>query len=123
MASPWAPATTWQSAQEVLRNCRFRAQSQSRLRFDTGSVTFAAFVTAGSLPLLAYLLPVVEQGRFTVTAIFGALSLFVIGAARTLLASGSWWINGLEMLGVGGVAATLAFFVGSLVSGWTAAGS
>ncbi len=88
-----------------------------------GIVTFAAFVTAGSLPLLAYLLPVVEQGRFTVTAIFGALSLFVIGASRTLLASGSWWINGLEMLGVGGVAATLAFFVGSLVSGWTAAGS
>ena len=79
-----------------------------------GIVTFVAFVMAGSIPLLAYLLPVVEQQRFAVTATLGALSLFVIGAARTLLAHGSWWKNGLEMLSVGGVAATLAFFVGAL---------
>ena len=84
-----------------------------------GLVTFLAFVTAGSLPLLAYLLPVVDHHRFAVTATLGALSLFAIGAARTLLARGSWSKNGLEMLSVGGVAASLAYFVGALVSGWS----
>ena len=85
-----------------------------------GMVTFLAFVAAGTMPLLAYLLPIVEQQRFAVTATLGAVSLFGIGAVRTLLARGSWWKNGLEMLSVGGVAAALAFLVGALVSRWTA---
>ena len=85
-----------------------------------GIVTFAAFVTAGSIPLAAYLLPGLEQQRLVVTATLAGLSLFVIGAARTLLAYGSWWKNGLEMLSVGGVAATLAFCVGACVSKWIA---
>ena len=88
--------------------------------FQHGKITFVAFMIAGSIPLLAYLLPVIEHQRFAVTATLGALSLFVIGAARTLVARGSWWKNGLEMLSVGGVAATLAFLVGVLVGGWTA---
>jgi vacuolar iron transporter family protein len=85
-----------------------------------GVVTFAAFVFAGSVPLLAYLLPVLEGQRFIVTAMLGAFSLFLIGAARILLAHGSWWKNGVEMLTVGGIAATMAFFVGAFVSRWTA---
>src|SRR5688572_639325 len=67
-----------------------------------GLITFVAFVTAGSVPLLAYLLPIVAHHRFAVTATLAALSLFVIGAARTLISRGSWSRNGLEMLGVGG---------------------
>jgi vacuolar iron transporter family protein len=85
-----------------------------------GIVTFAAFVVAGSVPLLAYLLPVLEGQRFIVTAMLGALSLFLIGAARIMLAHGLWWKNGVEMLTVGGVAATVAFLVGAFVSQWTA---
>lgn len=82
-----------------------------------GLATFAAFVAAGSIPLLAYLLPLVEDQRFRVTSVLGAASLFSIGAARTLLARGSWWKSGMEMLVVGGLAATLAYAVGAWVSG------
>jgi VIT1/CCC1 family predicted Fe2+/Mn2+ transporter len=85
-----------------------------------GLATFVAFVTAGSMPLLAYLLPIVENQRFAVTATLGALSLFAIGAARTLLARGSWWKNGLEMLSVGSAAGTLSYSVGAWISRWTA---
>jgi VIT1/CCC1 family predicted Fe2+/Mn2+ transporter len=81
-----------------------------------GLVTFAAFVTAGCLPLLAYLLPVLEQHRFTTTSILGAVSLFAIGAARSLLTRGLWWKNGLEMLGVGGIAGAVSYFVGAWVA-------
>lgn len=84
-----------------------------------GLVTFAAFVMAGSTPLLAYLLPILEQDRFAVTAVLGALSLFAIGAAKALLTRGLWWKNGLEMLGVGSAAGVLAYFVGGWISRWT----
>ena len=50
-----------------------------------------------------------EHHRFVVTAILGALSLFAIGAARTLVAHGLWWKNGLEMLSVGGAAGTVSY--------------
>ena len=85
-----------------------------------GLVTFAAFVTAGLMPLLAYLLPMLDHHRFGVTAILGALSLFAIGATRALVASGSWWMKGLEMLSVGTAAGAVAYVVGALVSRWTA---
>ena len=84
-----------------------------------GSVTFMAFVVAGSAPLLAYLLPVIEKHRFTVTAAIAALSLFAVGAARALVARGVWWKNGLEMLAVGGAASTVAYLVGNQVSRFT----
>ncbi|MFN0103924.1 MAG: VIT1/CCC1 transporter family protein [Bryobacteraceae bacterium] len=84
-----------------------------------GLATFAAFVAAGSIPLLAYLLPGLERHRFAVTAVLGGVSLFAIGAARTLLARDSWWKKGLEMLGVGGAAGSVSYLVGALVGRWT----
>jgi VIT1/CCC1 family predicted Fe2+/Mn2+ transporter len=84
-----------------------------------GLVTFMAFVAAGSMPLLAYLLPIMEHHRFTITAILGAVALFVIGAARALLTRALWWKNGLEMLGVGSAAGAVSYFVGLWVSRWT----
>jgi vacuolar iron transporter family protein len=83
--------------------------------FRHGLVTFLAFLTAGSVPLLAYLAPVMEEHRFAVTAVLGAISLFGIGAARTVVASGSWWRSGFEMLSIGGAAAALAYCVGAWV--------
>jgi VIT1/CCC1 family predicted Fe2+/Mn2+ transporter len=84
-----------------------------------GLVTFAAFVIAGSVPLLAYMLPVVEHQRFSVTSILAAFTLFVVGAARALVTMGLWWKNGLEMLVVGGAAGAVAYLVGAWVSGMT----
>jgi VIT1/CCC1 family predicted Fe2+/Mn2+ transporter len=84
-----------------------------------GLVTFMAFVAAGSTPLLAYLLPILEQHRFAVTAILGALALFAVGAARALLTRALWWKNGLEMLTVGSTAGAVSYAVGAWVSRWT----
>lgn len=85
-----------------------------------GFATFIAFASAGSLPLLAYLVPGMEHYRFTITAALGGLSLFAIGAARTLLARASWWRSGLEMLMVGGAAGAVSYIAGALVSRWVA---
>ena len=85
-----------------------------------GFATFLAFAAAGSLPLMAYLIPGMEHQRFALTSFLGGFSLFGIGAARTLLAGESWWKSGLEMLSVGGAAGTVAYVIGALVSRWAA---
>jgi vacuolar iron transporter family protein len=84
-----------------------------------GLVTFSAFVTAGMVPLIAYLTPAVKENHFEWTTLLALMALFSIGASRSLVVAGSWLRNGLEMLIVGGAAGSVSYFVGSLVSRWT----
>ncbi len=79
--------------------------------FRHGLATFCAFVVAGSLPLLPYLvLP--GQGSFLAAAIFSAAALFTVGAIRTYFSGRSWWKSGLEMLLVGGSSGAVAYGIG-----------
>lgn len=81
-----------------------------------GTATFFAFIAAGFLPLLPYLffgIPVSWQ--FPVALAATGISLFIVGAARTLVTTESFLRSGLEMLLVGGLAATLAFTIGWVV--------
>ena len=84
--------------------------------FRHGTATFAAFVVAGSVPLLAYLLPAFGPGRFPVAAVLTLITLFVVGAARSLVTARGWLRNGVEMLLVGAAAATVAYGVGAGVA-------
>ena len=85
-----------------------------------GLATFLAFVVAGSVPLLAYMIPVAGHHRFLISAWVAAATLFSIGASRSLAAGGSWWKNGLEMLMIGGLAGAVAYAVGMVISYWIA---
>jgi VIT1/CCC1 family predicted Fe2+/Mn2+ transporter len=86
-----------------------------------GAATFLAFLMAGCMPLLAFVVPGAEQHRFNLSSLIAAGTLFAVGGARALVVRGSWWKDGLEMLGVGGAAAIVAYSVGAWVSGWTRA--
>lgn len=77
--------------------------------------TFFAFVLAGAVPLLPYVLNV--GGSLFGLAVAGtAASLFIVGALRCLLTNQRWYKAGLEMLTVGGIAACIAYGMGYLVS-------
>lgn len=80
-----------------------------------GAMTFAAFLVAGAMPLLSYIFPVNRESQFLVSIISTAISLFVVGALRSLVTKRSWLRSGLEMLGVGALAAVAAYGVGYLV--------
>jgi vacuolar iron transporter family protein len=88
--------------------------------WQSGLVTIIAFILAGSLPLLPYVLGLcgvkffLDQ-QFFFSVISTGLALFFIGSLRTILTKGAWWKNGLEMLGIGAVAATVAYLLGSVV--------
>ena len=77
--------------------------------------TFLAFVVAGSIPLLSYL---VDLGSLAFPFAVGltVVGLFGIGAFRATVADGGWLRNGLEMLLVGMSAATVAYVVGVLLA-------
>jgi len=76
-----------------------------------GAAIFLAFVGAGSVPLLPYLI-VPQDHIFRTSCIATALALFVVGSLRTVVTRARALISGLEMLLVGAAAATVAYLVG-----------
>lgn len=80
--------------------------------------TFVAFVVAGLVPLLSFV--IVPVGNHFAWAVGLTLcTLFLVGAARSLVTVAPWWRNGFEMLALGSTAAAVAYGVGALVEGVT----
>lgn len=78
-----------------------------------GLATLAAFVVAGAVPVLAFALPhppFVDHLRLATG--LSAVTLFLVGAARTRFVPGSAFRLGLEMLLVGMAAAGAAYGIG-----------
>jgi VIT1/CCC1 family predicted Fe2+/Mn2+ transporter len=81
-----------------------------------GGATFVAFVMAGAVPLLPYLVPIVDTERFGWSLLLTMASLFGVGAARAAVTADRWWKSGLEMLALGVVVAAAAYYAGRLVA-------
>jgi len=91
--------------------------------WHTGAMTFVAFVIAGIIPLLPFVLnefglSIFSYRQFLLSIIFTGLGQFFVGTLRTRFVKGSWWRNGLEMLSLGAIAAVVAFILGRFVEGW-----
>ncbi len=80
-----------------------------------GLATSVAFLIAGSLPLIPYIFNISSEYQFAVSIIATGISLFVVGAGRTIVTNASWFRSGIEMLLVGGIASGAAFAVGALI--------
>ena len=77
-----------------------------------GLVTFSAFMIAGALPLVPYLLDLPNTQQFISSSVLAAATFFFVGGIRTFITGGSFLKAGIEMLLVGGVAAGVAFGIG-----------
>ena len=88
--------------------------------------TFAAFLIAGALPLLVYLIglavPIPAGVSVPASLALSGAALFGLGAAKVLVTERSFLKSGLEMLVVGGAAAGVAYVVGVLLRGLGAGG-
>lgn len=80
--------------------------------------TLLAFVGAGTVPLLSYLLPVARDHAFLVSSVATGLALFAVGASRCVVTTRRWFRSGAEMLVVGAIAAGVAFLAGSILGRW-----
>jgi VIT1/CCC1 family predicted Fe2+/Mn2+ transporter len=81
-----------------------------------GIATLVAFVAAGSVPLLPYVLPVVPGGRLLGSTVLTMASLFSVGVARAGITRDRWWSTGFEMLMLGGIVAAAAYGAGALAA-------
>jgi len=74
--------------------------------------TFAAFLAAGLIPLLPFVFGL--EGAFAASLSATALVFFAIGTMKSYWSLAPWWRSGAETLAIGGIAAAIAYFVGSL---------
>ena len=79
-------------------------------------VTFFSFVIAGLIPVVPFLFLKNISSVFMYSIVATGCTLFVVGSLRALVTRRSWFISGLEMFAVGGVAAGIAYGVGLLLS-------
>lgn len=80
-------------------------------------VTLFSFMFAGLIPLLPYIFFTQYGNTFMYAILFTASALFIVGASRAIFIKNSWFISGLEMLLIGGVAAAVAYMIGFVASG------
>ena len=81
-----------------------------------GAATFWGFVTAGVMPLVAYLVPDITGERFLVAVALALVTLFVVGASRAIFSEVKWVRAGLEMFFIGALAAAVAYGIGVIGS-------
>jgi len=77
-----------------------------------GAVTFFAFLGAGFTPLIPYVFSTPVGLQFVLSSVLAATMFFLVGAGRTLITKGKWFMGGVEMLLVGGLASSVAYVVG-----------
>lgn len=77
--------------------------------------TFVAFLVSGMVPLIPFLFGV--GNAFSIAVISTGCVFFLIGTLKSRWSLEPWWKSGLETLLIGGVAASIAYFVGSLFRG------
>ncbi len=91
------------------------ARSESRSPLADGLATFISFVVIGTLPLIPFLVIAGNDNTFLVSSIATGVTLFLVGAARSLVIKKNAIIAGLEMLAVGGLAALIAYGLGAYI--------
>lgn len=74
--------------------------------------TFVAFLLAGIVPLLPFILSLPHP--FMTSILATGLVFFAIGSGKSRWSLAPWWRSGLETLAIGSTAAFIAYLVGSL---------
>jgi VIT1/CCC1 family predicted Fe2+/Mn2+ transporter len=78
----------------------------------SAATTFLAFLTAGIVPLFPFIVGL--GNAFSVSAVLTMLTFFAIGALKSVWSLSPWWRSAGETLVIGGIAASIAFLVGTL---------
>jgi VIT1/CCC1 family predicted Fe2+/Mn2+ transporter len=81
-----------------------------------GMATLVAFVVAGTVPLVPYVVPGAGQTRLAWSTGLTMAAMFVLGALRASVTLERWWKTALETLGLGAVVAATAYAAGALAA-------
>lgn len=81
-----------------------------------GLATFLAFVAAGAVPLLPYVVGRNPRQSAVSAAFLVMVELFGVGALRTTVTAGTWWKVGIEVLLLGAIVGLVAYAAGALAA-------
>lgn len=87
-----------------------------RSLFGGAFMTFISFVGAGLIPIVPFLFLPRGHNIFLLSVLSTAVALFCVGALRSFLTRKSFFLSGLEMLIVGGLAAGIAYSIGAALT-------
>lgn len=79
-----------------------------------GLVTFLAFIVIGFVPLLPFLIPGLPN-PFIISILIAGITLFLVGALRSLVTTVTFLRGGLEMFLIGASAAGAAYAIGYFI--------
>ena len=80
-----------------------------------GVATLLAFVAAGAVPLIPYVLRMAAPWQLIASTAATFATLFLLGALRAFITKDRWWMTGLETLLLGAIVAAAAYGAGRLV--------
>lgn len=101
--------------EEDVNRIRGFFKSQNLDAFRRSSATFIAFVCAGMLPLIPFFFLRAEGGVFAISAVSAGCAFFLVGGLRTVVTKRGFFVSGIEMLFVGGIASVLAYSTGYVI--------
>ena len=85
-----------------------------------GVATFVAFLLIGGIPLSAYFIDIMSPSLvgdpFLPSCLLTGLAFFAVGAMKSRYVEQHWALSGFETLGIGALAAGLAYGIGVLLS-------
>lgn len=89
-------------------------QSDQENPLFIGLATFFSFIFFGAIPLLPYLIANDPQTTFAISIVFTVSALLLLGSFRWKITNENLWHSVSEVLLIGGVAAAIAYIVGTL---------
>jgi DNA damage-binding protein 1 len=85
-----------------------------------GLITFLSFVGVGSVPLWCYAIlwqsGLTPHDLFAISVVMTCLALFLLGVFKTKFSVTKWYVGGIEILGLGGAAAMIAYGIGAFIT-------
>jgi VIT1/CCC1 family predicted Fe2+/Mn2+ transporter/rubrerythrin len=81
-----------------------------------GVLCGVSFGLAALVPILPFAFPIDIWEALTVSVIGTVVTLFGVGAMKTIFSRRSWIRSGLEMMGIGASAAAITYIIGNLFS-------
>lgn len=86
-----------------------------------GTSTFIAFFIIGFIPLISFIInwlfPETTLKPFKISAILTGISFLIVGAVKARFISQHWLTSALETLLIGGIAASIAYYIGHILRG------
>ena len=106
------------SQQDLALN-HFHKHTDAKPPLVSALVTFSSFVFVGFIPLLSFVLApfssVIDENKFFLSAILTGCAFLIVGAIKGDIVESSRLRSALLTLVLGGIAASIAFFVGFFV--------